>query len=386
MTVIVTSCLGGAGAYVLYAVQRAAHGVLVPPLSAGSRQTTTPDATPGADGPQPSVASPQTSIADPTPLLAPGEAPPAGPLLVFRRTSLDAYNGALGIAPMADPASPRFVPALRCERVHMAAGRGVCLTADRGVFTSYQAVLFDRTFNPLAKLPLAGAPSRLQVAPDGRWAATTVFVAGHSYATAGFSTRTSIMNLATGQWLVEDLETFTVRRHGRPLRAADFNFWGVTFTPDARAFYATLGTGGETLLVTGDVDARTVEVIEDNVECPSLSPDGRRVAFKHREGGLIGPITWRLWVLHLGTRRRHPLAEPRSVDDQVQWLDDEQVLYALPGAADRAAIMDEWVVPADGGGAPRLFLPQAYSAAVVLGDPDRASEQRTEAPKPSPTP
>lgn len=73
----------------------------------------------------------------------------------------------------------------------------------------------------------------------------------------------------------------------------------MTFTPDARTFYATLGTGGETLLVTGDVDARTVEVIEDNVECPSLSPDGRRVAFKHREGGLTGPITWRLWVLDL---------------------------------------------------------------------------------------
>jgi hypothetical protein len=135
------------------------------------------------------------------------------------------------------------------------------------------------------------------------------------------------MNLATGQWLVEDLETFTVRRRGRPLRAADFNFWGVTFTPDARTFYATLGTGGETLLVTGDVDARTVEVIEDN---------------------------------------------------------DQHVLYALPGATDRAAIMDEWVVPADGGGEPRLFLPQAYSAAVVLGDPDLGSEQGTEAPKPSP--
>jgi hypothetical protein len=136
--------------------------------------------------------------------------------------------------------------------------------------------------------------------------------------------------------------------------------------------------------VTGDVDARTVEVIEDNVECPSLSPDGRRVAFKHRDGGLTGPVTWRLWVLELGTRRRHPLAEPRSVDDQVQWLDDQHVLYALPAAADRAAIMDEWVVPADGGGEPRLFLPQAYSAAVVLGDPDLGSEQGTEAPKPSP--
>jgi Tol biopolymer transport system component len=207
-------------------------------------------------------------------------------------------------------------------------------------------------------------------------------------ATVGFSTRTSIINLATGQWLVEDLETFTVRRHGRLLRSADFNFWGVTFTPDPRMFYATLGAGGEALLVTGDVDARTVEVIEDDVECPSLSPDGRRIAFKNRDGGLTGPVTWRLWVLDLDTRRRHPLAETRSVDDQVQWLDVEHVLYALPGGAERPAIMDQWIVPADGGGEPRLFLQQAYSAAVVQGDPDRGSDvplgQGAEVPKPSP--
>lgn len=43
-------------------------------------------------------------------------------------------------------------------------------------------------------------------------------------------------------------------------------------------------------------------------------------------------------------RKRQQLAETRSVDDQVQWLDDEQVLYALRSGrgppltmADRAA-------------------------------------------------
>ena len=53
------------------------------------------------------------------------------------------------------------------------------------------------------------------------------------------------------------------------------------------------------------------------------------------------------------------------MDDQAQWLDDQHVLYALPAGADHPAIMDEWVVPADGGGEPRLFLPGAYSAAVA---------------------
>lgn len=336
---IAVCCIGGAGAYLVYAVRRTAPGAVGAHAATG----------PGEAGP----------------LLSLGDALPTSPLLVFRRTSVDEHNGTLGVAAVADPASPRLVTTLRCERVHMAADNGVCLTADRGVFTTYRAVLFDQAFKARAELSLAGVPSRVQVAPDGRLAATTVFVSGHSYAGGDFSTRTSIMDLETRQWLVEDLETFNVRREGRPISSADFNFWGVTFTRDSRSFYATLGTGTETLLVKGDVDARTADVIEENVECPSLSPDGRRVAFKLRDGGVTGPVTWRLWVLDLETRQRHPLAETRTVDDQVQWLDDENVLYALPGGADRAAIMDEWVVPADGGGQPRMFLPQAYSAAVV---------------------
>jgi len=337
---IVIACFGGAGAYLLHAVRRTSPG----------------------------VAAIQQPPAAPRSLLTPGEAPPPGPLLVFRHTSMDRYNGALGILPLSAPASTRLVDGLRCERVNMAAGKGVCLVADRGVFTTYRAVLFDDTFNPRGELPLAGVPSRVQVAPDGKLAGTTVFVSGHAYSDGSFSTRTSIIDLQAGKWLVEDLETFLVRRKGQQIHSPDFNFWGVTFQRDGRSFYATLGTGGETLLVKGDVDARTMDVVEESVECPSLSPNGRRVAFKQRSGGLTGPVTWRLWVLDLDTGKRHPLAETRSVDDQAEWLDDEHVLYALPGGEGRSAIMDEWTTPADGSGTPRLFLPQAYSAGVDRAD------------------
>jgi len=68
-------------------------------------------------------------------------------------------------------------------------------------------------------------------------------------------------------------------------------------------------------------------------------------------------------VLDLATGERHPLAETRSVDDQVQWLDDAQLLYALPSAGE-ATGTDQWLVPADGSGVPRLLLRGAYSAAV----------------------
>jgi Tol biopolymer transport system component len=93
-------------------------------------------------------------------------------------------------------------------------------------------------------------------------------------------------------------------------------------------------------------------VIAEDVECPSLSPDATRLAFKLRKGG-----SWRLHVLDLKTGRRTPLAETRSVDDQVEWLDDGRILYGYQG--------DVWVVPADGKGRPRVYLNDALSPAVV---------------------
>jgi hypothetical protein len=333
--VIAVASLGSAAVYLLHAVRR-----------------TTPD-----------IAMTRPPAGPPS-LLGPAESPPSGPLVIFRRTSQDRYNGLLGFLPLSAPTASRLVERLRCERVNMAAGRGVCLAADRGVFTTYRAVLFDDRFNPRGELPLAGVPSRVQVSPDGKLAGTTVFVSGHAYSEGSFSTRTSLIDLESRRWLVEDLETFTVRRKGQQIQSPDFNFWGVTFAHDGRTFYATLGTGGETLLVKGDIDTRVIEVLEESVECPSLSPGGRQVAFKQRSGGVTGPVTWRLWVLDLETRKRHPLAETRNVDDQAEWLDDQHVLYALPGGEGRGAIMDEWITPADGSGEPRLFLPEAYSAGV----------------------
>jgi uncharacterized repeat protein (TIGR01451 family) len=52
-----------------------------------------------------------------------------------------------------------------------------------------------------------------------------------------------------------------------------------------------------------------------------------------------------------------PLAETRSIDDQIMWIDDERVLYG-----DDA---DLWSVPADGSGEPRLFVSKASSPTVL---------------------
>jgi len=275
------------------------------------------------------------------------------PQVVFRGGA-NAGNQ-VAIAPLASvPGRPTGTP-LSCDRVYFAGGRGICLARGSGFAAGYRARVFGPDLRVPREVAVDGVPSRARVSPDGRYGSVTMFVAGHSYAAAGeFSTQTTLIDLARGA-KIADLEEFAVSRGGRQVTAVDMNFWGVTFARDSDRFYATLATGGKTYLIEGSVSARTARVIHENVECPSLSPDGTRVAYKRRTGSSTRP--WRLTVLDLATMRETPLAEQRSVDDQAEWLDDGSVLYGVDG--------DVWTVPADGGGRPSRFLADAASPAVV---------------------
>jgi hypothetical protein len=296
---------------------------------------------------------------------APLAAPPTGPRLMFRDTGLGDAYGRLALAPLAAPDGPRYASSLDCERVYFAAGHGICLRADRGVLTTYHATLFDADLRPLQTFDLSGIPSRARISPDGRFASMTVFVAGHGYDGGGFSTRTTIVDASSGDLLL-DLEDLTVRRDGAVFKSVDFNFWGVTFAQDSNRFYATLGTGGSTYLVEGDLAGREARVIYEGLECPSLSPDNTRIAFK-KQIGTDGRSLWQLRILDLATLAETPLAsETRNVDDQAEWLDGEHVLYGLPddtGAA--TASTSVWMLNADGTGEPRRLVAHALSPAVI---------------------
>ena len=115
-----------------------------------------------------------------------------------------------------------------------------------------------------------------------------------------------MIDMATGA-KIADLEQFTVFRGSKQVTAVDVNFWGVTFARDSDRFYATLATGGKTYLIEGSVSERRAHVIHENVECPSLSPDGTRIAYKKRTGSASAP--WRLTVLDLATMRETPIAD-----------------------------------------------------------------------------
>ena len=162
--------------------------------------------------------------------------------------------------------------------------------------------------------------------------------------------------------MVGDIEKFELTVDGKVVTAADKNLWGVTFADDDR-FYATAASGGKTWLVQGSLAAHTVTALHGDVECPSLSPDGTRIAFKQHGGLPAGK--WRLSVLDLRTRKVTELAETRSVDDQAEWLDDKTVLYGLGRATAGTATSDIWQVPADGTGTATVLVHDAWSPAVV---------------------
>ena len=118
-------------------------------------------------------------------------------------------------------------------------------------------------------------------------------------------------------------------------------------------FYASLRTQSTTYLVRGDLTLRKLTVLRENVECPSLSPDNRLIAYKKRVGPQ--PQAWRLYILDLATMAERPVAaETRFIDDQAEWLDDQQVLYGVPRQG--TATTDAWVAPIDGPGPARVFL------------------------------
>jgi len=334
-----------------------------PILRAGLR---TASANPGAGPPQ---------------MALPTQGLNGGSYLLFRNTALGPDYGRLGLVASANPGGPRALTSLTCDRVDFEGGVGLCLELPTsGLDPRTTATVFDTRFHRLRTVVLFGFPSRVRVSPDGRYGAVTTFVRGDSYATANmYSTRTDVIDMHSGKILF-DLSQLHVSKDGRAFIAPNFNFWGVTFSTDGKTFYATLGTGNSTYLIEGNMQTRRASVVASNVECPSLSPNGKEIAFKRR---LSGPtVRWRLSVLDLATGKIHPLAETRSVDDQVEWLDNSTILYGVLQNSAIAAMNPEsattpsltngatlatntWSVPANGGGKPQLVSRDTWSEVVT---------------------
>lgn len=289
------------------------------------------------------------------------EALDGAPRVVFRNTEVGRKYGLVSMVDLADPGGPRAFTQVACDRVYATSGAATCLRTKRGIVTTFEALQLDADWATVKAWALPGIPSRTRLSADGTLMATTSFVTGHSYMQAGFSTDTEIRDADGRDY--GDLEQFTLQIDGRTVNPIDRNIWGITFAPDDETFYATVATGGTAYLVRGSLTSRTLTALREGAECPSLSPDGTRIAYKRD----IGDSTphWRIAVLELATGREITLdGESRSVDDQVEWLDDHTLLYGLL-RRDAAGVSDIWKININPGAEPSLFIEQAWSPSVV---------------------
>ncbi|RXS85350.1 TolB-like translocation protein [Streptomyces sp. TM32] len=283
-----------------------------------------------------------------------------GRRMIFRNTAGGSHRDALASVPTDRPEAQRATSQLKCLRFSAAGGTGICLQSAPGPLrASYRAVVVDERLNERRSYPLSGVPSRARVSPSGHLVAWTVFVSGDSYGATAFSTRTSVLDTRTGK-LQDNLEEYDLKVDGSWYRSLDVNVWGVTFADDGH-FYATVSTRGQTYLAKGDIAAHSLTTVHGNVECPSLSPDGTRIAYKKRVPGLPADSPWRLYVLDLRTMTETATAEHRNVDDQAVWATDTTLVYALPGKSGT----DLWTVPAHGSGTPQRLASAAATPAFI---------------------
>lgn len=222
-----------------------------------------------------------------------------------------------------------------CIRVHVASsGELICLSQARqgspGKFTPNTTYLYSPEMTRIASFerPVGNMPSRARISADGQYLATTTFTSGHSYlgvAGTQFSTETIISKRANGA-TAEDIQKWSITWKGQPVTAIDLNLWGVTFDRrQSDRFFVTVYFKGTPYLGEGSVSQRAIKVLLPNVECPSLSPDGQRIAFKRR----ISATAWAPAVMELATMKERVLQVPNSVDDQIEWLDNHTIVYEV---------------------------------------------------------
>lgn len=256
-----------------------------------------------------------------------------------------------------------------CLRVHIGGGVLTCLRPSGGLLgnSTFRAyTIEDGALVPVFSRD-TGAASRTRASSDGRFVAYTAFVDGHSYLDAGgFATETIVVDRAADDdaWNLEDYDRPDDDHHD----SLSGQFWGVSHLGTTDDFLVTYAAAGRMEIMRGDAVAHTVRPLIDDGTCPAVAPDGRTVVFKRTTELADGSTGFRLVALDLEHGTQWELDETRSVDDQVEWLDDDTVLYALErdDSGSTQPSYDVWSLDINGG-EPELILPFADSPAVSRG-------------------
>ena len=254
----------------------------------------------------------------------------------------------------------RHTTGLECTRLDLNEAGGICLASDGGLGGSARGFILDAALVPQNSFGL-NRPSRAAVSPDGAVVVWTGFTLGHSYLAEGeFATITQLISVERS--LGANLETdFLTIDDGVRIENPDRNYWGVTFV-DSDHFYATMGTEGTTSIVEGRISNSTIEVRYENASCPEVSPDGSTIVAKELRGD-----RFQLVAIDVASGERRDLGETMMVDDQVEFLDDDTILYAKINEAEGTAaqpVFDIWALDLAPGSTPRMVVPFADSPAA----------------------
>jgi hypothetical protein len=301
----------------------------------------------------------RTRYSDGTKSAVPSVAVIDPPFVMFRTLSPKDLHGHVAMARASAADSTRYVSSLACSRVAYAAGSGICLVEEpAGTEVKHAAYIFDRGFRQAMRIELSGIPTRARVSPDGRRAAITVY--GEEHLPNGeerLAISSFIVDVASGDAV--NLRKFSIDNSGGPILEGPLDFSSVAFAHDSNRFFATLATTNERYIVAGTLDDRRLTVLATGLASEALSPDDTRLAVKKRVGDRG---RWQLMVFDLAARSTQPLNQgDRSVDDQVEWLDGEHVVYH--DATEQGTNL--WVLSTDGVTPPRVLIPDAYSPSVA---------------------
>ena len=250
-----------------------------------------------------------------------------------------------------------------CDRFHTSAGTLLCLT-QTGIGL-YQAQLIDLTdpAAPVVHSEIAALPSRARLSQDGQWASWTVFISGTSYQDiGGFLTAVRMRDIAGGQSV--DLSTYEVVSDRTEFMFENPTFWGVSFGTDGD-FWVTGQFDGFVEVLKGSTTDKTLTPTGLDGSCPSLSPDGQTLVYKRRVIEFGEPDRFQLVAHDLATGEEWELGETRSVDDQVEWLDNDTILYGMHApdvdvAGASFPEFDVWQLDIAAGSEPELL--------ILLGD------------------
>lgn len=305
-----------------------------------------------ADAPNPT--------AEPDPETGPSLA--RGEVLVVHRVPGDDY-GRLAIRHVD---GTRTLLDRTCMRVHIATEHGVCLAEKGGVVASFTTTFFHAdNLNADVKSYASALPSRARISPDGKYSAITAFVTGSSYVDIGAETATIVtIDEIDSNRLLRGATQFTIDSDEARFNNLNPQYWGMTFAADEDEIYITGFFGDMPEVMHGTLSTMTIEPTSWVGSCPSLSPDGKMLVFKE----MTADNRFELVVVDRETNTKHKLGETRSVDDQVEWLDNDTILYALHPEDGDTAVQPEfdiWMLDIAEGSEPELFLPNADSPAVA---------------------